>query len=82
MLCMNHTLKGHGLHDAYFSEYTQDASRFDLHTDATVRAVMRRLKREVDSGASKAVVEALEIKLGWNYDDENLLLNGERCTNT
>ena len=82
MLCKNHTLKGHGLQDAYFSEYTQYASEFRLHADATVRAVLRRLKLEVDSGASNAAVETLEIKLGWNYDDENLFLNGERCTNT
>ena len=82
MLCKNHTLKGHGLQDAYFSECTQDAGEFDLHTDDTMRAVLRRLKREVDSGASNGAVETLEIKLGWNYDDENLLLNGERCTHT
>ena len=82
MLCKNRTLKGHGLQDAYFSEYTQDASEFDLHTDDTVRAVLRRLKREVDYGASNGAVETLEIKLGWNYDDENLLLNDDRCTNT
>jgi len=73
MLCKNHTLKGHGLQDAYFSEYTQDAGEFDLHTDDTVRAVLRRLQREVDSGASNGAVETLEIKLGWNYDDGNLL---------
>ena len=82
MLCMHHTIRGHGLQDAYFSEYTQDARRFDLQTDAIVRVVMRRLKREVDAGASNAAVEALEMKLGWNYDDDNLLLNGGRCTNT
>ena len=82
MLCKNHTLKGHGLQDAYFSEYTHDSNEFRLHRDAGVREVMRRLKLLVDSGASNAAVEAMEIKLGWNYDDENLLLNGERCTNT
>ena len=82
MLCKNHTFNGHGLQDAYFSEYTQDASEFRLHTDAIVRAVLRRLKLELDSGASNAAVETLEIKLGWDYDEENLLFNGERCTNT
>ena len=80
MLCMHHTKLDHGLpgYDNYFQEYMQDARRFDLHTDATVKAVMRRLQREVNSGGD---VEALQIQLGWSYDDQNLLLNGEQYTN-
>ena len=72
MLCMHHTKLDHGLpgYDSYFQEYMQDARRFDLHTDATLKAVMRRLQREVNSGGD---VEALQIQLGWVYDDQNLL---------
>ena len=78
--CTNHTKLGNGLpgYDSYFQEYMQDARRFDLHTDATVKAVMRRLQREVNSGGD---VEALQIQLGWSYDDQSLLLNGEQYTN-
>lgn len=80
MLCMHHTKLDHGLpgYDSYFQQYMQDARRFDLHTDATLKAVMRRLQREVNSGGD---VEALQIQLGWVYDDQNLLLNGEQYTN-